>query len=496
MARSSPRRDAEASAQLLGELAAQRELNRRRSELLAAALREARPPLATLRRLGDVLGLPDVTSERARDIAAEVQRAAMQIENLITDLGQAAHLPRLRPARLGPADPANELDGLRELVEASQQRCAALESELSAARDAQQQLQAYADDFRRIYAESRQRLQQMTALYEVSTTIGATVDPQAVLARIIEGLGRLLPDAELAVYLLEDGGQLARREAATEELDEALAPATASLGEGIVGRAIATTQPQVEGAGEALDTLRKLALPLLAGPRVVGALLVARRRAQPFADQERQVAGMVATQAAMALQNARLATTDALTGLYNRRYFEQALAFECERARRIGRPIGLVIADVDHFKAFNEQHGHPAGDAVLREVAATLARQLRRTDIVARIGGEEFAAILPEDDLGEVAIAAERLRQAVEQRSPLEFDGQVLPPVRVSVGGASLGGEAAAPPILIRTADDALRQAKRGGRNRSLVVGSGAEAARAAVDDPDGGPRLSREAQS
>jgi diguanylate cyclase (GGDEF)-like protein len=439
--------------------------------------------------------LPDVTSERARDVAAEVQRAAMQIENLITDLGQAAHLPRLRPARLGPADPANELDGLRELVEASQQRCAALESELNAARDAQQQLQTYADDFRRIYAESRQRLQQMTALYEVSTAIGATVDPQAVLARIIEGLGRLLPDAELAVYLLEDGGQLARREAATEELDEALAPATASLGEGIVGRAIATTRPEVEGAGAALVTLRKLALPLLAGPRVVGALLVARR-GQPFAAEERQVAGMVATQAAMALQNARLATTDALTGLYNRRYFEQALAFECERARRIGRPIGLVIADVDHFKAFNEQYGHPAGDAVLREVAATLARQLRRTDIVARIGGEEFAAILPEDDLGEVAIAAERLREAVEQRPPLEFDGQVLPPVRVSVGGASLGGEAAAPPILIRTADDALRQAKRGGRNRSLVVGSGAEADRAAADDPDAGSRLSREAQS
>jgi diguanylate cyclase (GGDEF)-like protein len=215
-----------------------------------------------------------------------------------------------------------------------------------------------------------------------------------------------------------------------------------------------------------------LAVPLSTGPKTLGAALVVRGEGEPFAEEERRLAEMIATQAAMALQNARLATTDALTSLNNRRYFEQALAFECERARRTGRPLGLLIADVDHFKRFNERFGHPAGDEVLRQVAGTMANQLRRTDIVARIGGEEFAAILPEDDLGAATVAAERLRQAVELRPPLWFEGVELPPVRMSVGGASLSGDAVTPAGLIRAADDALRQAKRAGRNRSLVVGT------------------------
>ena len=465
--------------QLAAELRALRELNRRRGELLATALAESRGPLQALRRLGDLLALPDRPAERVREVAAEVQRAAMQLENILTDLEHAAHLPSGSPRLRVLPGPEISAAELRGALVAERERGAVLEAELAAARLAQEQLQSYADDFRRIYAESRQRLQHLAALYDVSTAIAATVDPQEVLERTAEGLVRLLPDAELAIYLLEDGGRLATRRPIAGVPDSTSAPTSLEPGEGLVGQCLASGQIQAEGQDEDGRPIgeppRRLAIPFGSAPGLLGALLLSRERGDPFDREERHLAELVATQTAMALQNAHLATTDALTGLYNRRYFEKALAYECERARRVRRPVGLLIADVDHFKRFNERFGHPAGDAVLREVASTLATHLRRTDIVARVGGEEFAAILPEDNVEAVAVAAERLRRAVEQRPSLRFDGRELPPVRISIGGASLLGEAVDSEALIRAADDALRRAKRGGRNRSLVAGLGDE---------------------
>jgi diguanylate cyclase (GGDEF)-like protein len=213
-----------------------------------------------------------------------------------------------------------------------------------------------------------------------------------------------------------------------------------------------------------------LALPLRAGSQYLGALLLIRQRHGPFSAEERHLAEMVAGSTAMALQNARLVSTDGLTGLYNRRYFEQALAFECERARRLGRPLGLLMVDVDYFKRFNDEHGHTCGDAVLQLVGSTLGRLLRRTDIAARVGGEEFAAILPESDYAGVLTAAERLRLAIEATPPPLFEGRLLPMVRVSVGGATLAPGLVSPKALIRAADGALRRAKQAGRNVSVVA--------------------------
>ena len=134
---------------------------------------------------------------------------------------------------------------------------------------------------------------------------------------------------------------------------------------------------------------------------------------------------MLAATAAVALQNAhlyqetqRLATTDALTGLSNYRHFHELLALEVQRARRMGYAVGLLIMDLDHFKQINDRHGHPAGDRALQRVGELLRKRLRRTDVVGRVGGEEFAAILPGDDLAQVALVAEKLRHAVEELPP------------------------------------------------------------------------------
>jgi two-component system, chemotaxis family, response regulator WspR len=164
----------------------------------------------------------------------------------------------------------------------------------------------------------------------------------------------------------------------------------------------------------------------------------------------------------------RLAVQDELTGVPNRRYFNWLLGREWGRAARDGRPLGLILADVDLFKAFNDRYGHLAGDSCLARVAAALTRQVRRAgDAVARYGGEEFAVVLPEADLAGGMAAGERIRHLVEGR-PFVFNDKPYP-VTVSVGVAvATGGPEAAADLLAR-ADRNLYAAKRAGRNR--VVG-------------------------
>jgi two-component system cell cycle response regulator len=166
----------------------------------------------------------------------------------------------------------------------------------------------------------------------------------------------------------------------------------------------------------------------------------------------------------------RLATRDGLTGLLNRREFDRLLAEEAERARRFGRPLSLVLFDLDHFKHVNDTHGHPAGDAVLREAAARLAAGQRVVDRLARFGGEEFALLLVETGTPAALDAAQRLVAAVRAATFTLPDGTMLP-VTVSAGVAALPAHAADAPALIRAADAALYTAKRAGRDRAVLAG-------------------------
>ena len=152
---------------------------------------------------------------------------------------------------------------------------------------------------------------------------------------------------------------------------------------------------------------------------------------------------------------------DALTDVANRRQFEQILDLEWRRAVRSGAPLSLLLADIDHFKAFNDNHGHQAGDRCLRDVATLLDSIVQRAgDQVARYGGEEFAAMLPETDAEGAEKIAERMRRAVES---LETGGGR---VTISVGVATtLAREKTSPESLVAAADAALYDAKRAGRN-------------------------------
>lgn len=160
------------------------------------------------------------------------------------------------------------------------------------------------------------------------------------------------------------------------------------------------------------------------------------------------------------------ASHDPLTGLHNRRLFEERLNLEFERARRYGRPLSVLMIDVDNFKKINDQHGHPCGDVVLKRIAQAIAGRTRKSDISARYGGEEFVVLLPEIALDGALQAAEKLRQEIAALS-FEADSVGCFPVTVSVGAASTSarryGDGAA---VIKDADLALYKAKGAGKNR------------------------------
>lgn len=155
-----------------------------------------------------------------------------------------------------------------------------------------------------------------------------------------------------------------------------------------------------------------------------------------------------------------LATTDGLTGLRNHRHFRERLAEEIARTERYGPPLGVLMIDVDFFKQYNDAYGHPAGDEVLRDLAAILRAGVRKTDLVARYGGEEFAVVLPQTTNEAARALAERLREAVESHPWTER------PITISVGGAEFSPAHATAEALVEAADSALYAAKHAGRNR------------------------------
>jgi len=199
--------------------------------------------------------------------------------------------------------------------------------------------------------------------------------------------------------------------------------------------------------------------------------------ASPIFDDQGQLAAVVQTLRDMTEEKAaqialeQLATRDGLTGLANRRCFDDTLRAEWARAMRQHQPLSLLMVDVDNFKAYNDANGHLGGDECLKRIAAAVASEMRANDLVARYGGEEFAVILPNQSLKGAAIVAERIRSRVEQLR-VQHDRDDSKHVTVSIGAATaIAAMGAEPSQLVAIADAALYRAKHMGRNRiSLPV--------------------------
>lgn len=167
-------------------------------------------------------------------------------------------------------------------------------------------------------------------------------------------------------------------------------------------------------------------------------------------------------------ESVELALTDSLTGLHNRRYMEGHLKTLVEEAVQRGKPLSVLVADIDYFKSVNDDHGHDAGDMVLKDFSARLKQNIRGIDLACRLGGEEFVVMMPDTDLSKAYVVAERLRQCISGK-PFQLTGDRQLNITASVGVASLESIDDTPDDLLKRADQALYCAKRDGRNRVVT---------------------------
>ena len=217
-------------------------------------------------------------------------------------------------------------------------------------------------------------------------------------------------------------------------------------------------RPYSQMLQEANDELGKLNLSY---EELVLQLKKSKKKAEIFADELRYANDKLE----------KLAFRDGLTNLYNQRYFQKILVKELSKVERYGRPLALLLFDIDHFKHVNDTFGHPAGDQVLINMAQAMSKAVRPSDIIARYGGEEFAVILPETNFSGMKVFAERIRRCVA--SIITVTAQHSIKITTSCGAAHFSrGDDISPNILINTADRALYMSKKNGRNMvtSLTV--------------------------
>lgn len=231
--------------------------------------------------------------------------------------------------------------------------------------------------------------------------------------------------------------------------------------------------------GTSLSGIATLCVPLTAHGETLGLLHASGPAGGGEDDNDAAIIGLLGEQLAMAIANLRLRETlrqqslrDPLTGLFNRRYFEESLRREMLRCERKRLPLALLVVDIDHFKAFNDSQGHSAGDAVLAHVGRTIASLVRAEDMACRYGGEEFTIVMPEVDAAGAVARAEAIRRAVSQGT-ISHNGLTLGPVTLSIGVAAFPQDGVTPELLFEVADASLYRAKAEGRNRVLHAATG-----------------------
>jgi diguanylate cyclase (GGDEF)-like protein len=319
---------------------------------------------------------------------------------------------------------------------------------------------------RRLGELSQERARLRESIRRIGQTLAANLDRPALVELALRTAVDAV-QAECGRVTVHTGPAAEQREVASlgelRGFDDAIDQAEAeALGTGHLGE---------QTTGERAVLSLPLG-PLQPGNRPHGLLTVARSR-RPFTDDERELLQSLAAQASLALENVdlhfqvrRQAVTDELTGLTNHGRFQELLGAEAEQVRRYHHPLGLIMLDIDDFKAINDTYGHLQGDLVLKAVAHVVRDNSREADTPARYGGEEMALILPHTDLDGAYAIAERVRAAIETLRIPRIDGAggLLTTASVGVAATRDGTREA----LISDADAALYEAKRQGKNRTV----------------------------
>jgi two-component system cell cycle response regulator len=330
----------------------------------------------------------------------------------------------------------------------------------------------------RMSREIMRRNEELSALNAIAATVSGSLALNEILEGTLAKVLELFQAQEGGIYLvgLEKGGlELVLKQGLSFDPEPLFAAVRVDEGPvigllGPEGEVIATTERVAPE--DVAGRFRSFAVvPLKSKNQLMGLLPIIGPRLRPFGPQDLDLLGAIGGVIGVAVENLRLfeetrklAVTDELTGLYNHRYFYQTLARESRRAQRYHRELSVIMLDIDNFKAFNDRHGHLAGDRALRRLALILRQNARDVDVVVRYGGEEFAVILPEAEAAQAAIQAERIRSAVE-RAPFR-DGGPAGELTVSGGIGTRRPQMPSLEELILAADQALYRAKAQGRNR------------------------------
>jgi len=412
---------------------------------------------------------------READLVAEFRRASADTVIAVT----VAHGPEPRGVdcvlRL-PCDPALLLEEVGRAV---------------AEREAERRRRQLETEAERLKSELAGQSRQLERLRQAWARLSEVVDEPMALREAIAQVFTQVAEVERFSLMLRDptqpdelcvvktvGWEAPPAGAARRKVGEGVAGLVAQRGEPLLVRQRGE-RPGVAGPVASYRSESFLSLPLRARGRMLGVVNLTERRGGPFTEADLHLLAFLADRAALALalaqeveETRRQAMHDPLTGLFNRAYFLDALAREVERARRDGRTFAVAMIDLDGLKPLNDRQGHQAGDALLRQFAQLLRRNVRAIDILCRYGGDEFAIIFPdtgqepEGGQRDHSYSVERLRLIVAHH---HFSGDGILPgtwITFSAGVASYPADGEAPALLVAVADQRLYEAKKRGRNQ------------------------------
>ena len=353
-------------------------------------------------------------------------------------------------------------------------------------RSHERRLQASKEALEGANEELESRLAEIFFTHEFFKALTSYSSVEDVASLIVDGANGILGAEISCVYLFNQEDWTLHLRASQGRPDDAFR-AIVSVSETILGTAFrdgATQESDVPLGSESAqwsnqpENIRsQAAIPLRAGESIIGVLVLASSTYRELLQPERDRLQVIGNQSSLALQNAllheeleRLSVTDRLTELYNHGYMQQRLEEELGRAQRFGHTLSLIMLDIDDFKQFNDTYGHPRGDKVLQAVSSIIRQNLREIDVAARYGGEEFVVVLPETDVPGALAVAERIRRSMAQYPFVTGEGAESAMQTVSLGVATYPTHAGTAARLIETADKAMYEAKRYGKNQVTVA--------------------------
>ncbi len=327
------------------------------------------------------------------------------------------------------------------------------------------------------FAEVARQDSELEILFEVSRMIQTTLDKEEVYRRLLELIKQAIPFDNATLFLWDKQGGRLVPTAQQGKFVDLIGGVHFDHGVGFSGWVAKQKRPvlltDLHCGRRPDDSVVGcfMSVPLVVQGELIGVLNLSHDAPKTFGDDHLRLLTLIAGQAAATIQRLlvygemrRLAITDDLTNIYNRRHFLERLQGEIDRARRYGLNFSVMFIDIDNFKELNDSYGHQVGDKILAELATILKHWARSSDIVARYGGEEFVVLLPMTDKPRSVSAAERLRSRVQRHTFYRRKK-----LTVSVGVASFPGDGDTVDQLLGRVDEALYMAKKTGRNRACA---------------------------